>query len=373
MALEEVHLELGAEWRHADEEVRRWLERAVGVWVEEALAVLAGNAAGDPGADDGGEPVCTWMRRARSLPQVLRSGFVTQRVLIGAFRRELAGQAVDAVAAIALLEQAELRLGGYFDDRCLRIVAQCARATRPAGDAAARRLELVGRLLAGGMADSASLGYELLLHHVGVVAWGAAPADAVLSLADATGRRGFVVPLGADRAWGWLGGVTGLTPEEERTIERFAPGDGSAVALGDCLPGSSGFRTSHRQACEAERIARRRLLPVCRYHEVALEALALRDEDAARTFVDRELGVLSADTGGASGAAGLSRLDRETLAAYFGAGLRYSGAAALLGVTDETVSNRLRRIEDRLGVSVVQRHAELQAALRLYEILHGAR
>jgi DNA-binding PucR family transcriptional regulator len=101
---------------------------------------------------------------------------------------------------------------------------------------------------------------------------------------------------------------------------------------------------------------------VTHYDEVALEALLGQDERRAREFAHRELV-------GLDGGDERSRRLRETLQAYFGSGQNAAAAAARLGVHDQTVSYRLRTIEERLGRPVTARRAELDVALRLMELL----
>jgi DNA-binding PucR family transcriptional regulator len=56
---------------------------------------------------------------------------------------------------------------------------------------------------------------------------------------------------------------------------------------------------------------------------------------------------------------------RKTLHAYFATGQNAASAAAVLGVHEKTVSNRLRAIEEHLGHPIEARRAELELALRL--------
>jgi DNA-binding PucR family transcriptional regulator len=55
---------------------------------------------------------------------------------------------------------------------------------------------------------------------------------------------------------------------------------------------------------------------------------------------------------------------RETLEAWLVTG-SYVGAAAMLGVHEQTVRQRLRRLEEALGRSLHDRRTELHVALRL--------
>jgi hypothetical protein len=221
-----------------------------------------------------------------------------------------------------------------------------------------RRARLVRDLLQGLPASDQDLGYPLGAAHVAAITWGAGPDRALTALAESL--RGTLLavagPLGT--RWGWVA----LDDGEDRG-GRYAPPADTRVALGAPGRGRGGFRRSHEQAQAARAVALRTDEPVTRWHDVALEALVLNDERAARAFVHDELGPLAA---GDRRAAVL----RRTLAAWFAAEHRAAGAAALLGVHERTVSYRLRTIEQRLGHPILARRTELDAALRLHDHCH---
>jgi DNA-binding PucR family transcriptional regulator len=102
-----------------------------------------------------------------------------------------------------------------------------------------------------------------------------------------------------------------------------------------------------------------------RYSEVAVEALALRDPDAVRQFVDHELGPLAR-------ARNADKL-RQTLAAYLRCGFNASAAASAIGVNDRTVAYRLKVIEELIGRPLISRWFELEAAMRLERVLAADR
>ena len=102
-----------------------------------------------------------------------------------------------------------------------------------------------------------------------------------------------------------------------------------------------------------------------RYADVAVESLASENQEDARTFVERELGAIGDDSAA-------SRRIRETLAAYFAAEHNAASAAATLGVHQQTVANRLRAAEERLGHPIGSRRVELEVALRLRAALARA-
>jgi hypothetical protein len=61
---------------------------------------------------------------------------------------------------------------------------------------------------------------------------------------------------------------------------------------------------------------------------------------------------------------------RETLLTWLATGSHVS-AAALLGVHENTIRNRVHQAEELLGVALHQRRIELQVALRLERVLHA--
>jgi hypothetical protein len=225
-----------------------------------------------------------------------------------------------------------------------------------------RRMFLVREVLAGRDVDAEALGYDLSRYHVGVIAWGDAPDGAIRAVARTLKRTALIVGAGKGECWGWLGAVR---PSRERRRVSLAGSplpDGTCLAVGDEAPGADGFRRTHRQAAVARRAAARRGEEIVHHDDIALEALASADHDAARAFVDRELR-------GLDGADKRTARLRATLLQYFRSGLNAAAAAAALGVHQQTVGHRLRTIEERLGGSVNARRAELEVALRLRDFL----
>ncbi len=226
-----------------------------------------------------------------------------------------------------------------------------------------RRTQLVRDVLEGADPDPAgatgTLDYDLRLEHLALVV-SAPDAEAVVrTLAeDLDAPHRLVVVLTGDTAWGWLGRA-----REFDLPERLPGVEGARISFGEPAAGVAGFRTSHRQARDAHRVALRagaRGQPV-RYEDVALESLAGGDDARASVFVARELR-------GIDGGDARSQRLRATLRAYFAAGQNASSAAAVLGVHEHTVAYRLRTIEEALGRPVTTRRAELETALRLFEL-----
>lgn len=226
-----------------------------------------------------------------------------------------------------------------------------------------RRLQRVRDLVDGAAIDTRDLEYDLALEHVAIVAdGGAAQAEPALrAVAGELDLRLLLVQVEPGTTWAWFGGRE-LDQRPWREVIRLNTPEQVVLGIGDAAGGHGGFRASHHQARDAVRVGRRLGLAVCHFHDVALEALALRDEQFARRFVARELC-------GLDGQDDRSTKLRDTLRAYFASGHNAAAAAAMLDVHDQTVTYRLRRAEESIGARVSDRRAELELALRLERML----
>jgi hypothetical protein len=230
---------------------------------------------------------------------------------------------------------------------------------------ARRRTAIVRDLLAGVPVAEEQLGYHLRAEHLGVIAWGPERERAVVALARGVGLRLLWLDGPADVLWAWIGGDPGIAPAARRALEAAVPPAGTRFALGGVAEGVAGFRATHRQAADAQRVALHGGAAVTRYGDVALEALVLQEPAVALDFARRELGALaSADRRSAT--------LRRTLRAYFAAGQNAAAAGAALGVHERTVGYRLQSAADRIGRQVGARPAELVVALRILAALEPA-
>lgn len=219
------------------------------------------------------------------------------------------------------------------------------------------RLRLVQAALAGDAA--ASLGYEVGGTHVAVVATAPDAEGVVSAVGAALGVAVVAVRADDGRCWAWLA-TGGSAAHAGEVVGRLrAAGLAGAVGVG----GPATFRTAHRQALLAERIARTRGSGIVDLRSAALEALALGDQRTAWEVARAELGPL-ADSG---------RHERlvATLEAWFAARESISGTAHAVGVAPRTVSYRLRRAETLLGHPIASRRAELETALRVQRLFPG--
>lgn len=205
---------------------------------------------------------------------------------------------------------------------------------------------------------SPDLDLDLDQRHLGLVTWGPGGDTAARELAARLARPLLLVAPLERIWWGWISGRQPFEPAELRVIETFEPAPGAGLAMGLQEFGARGFRASHRQAQRARMFATPGTSTLTRYADVAVEAIASENEEEARSFVERELAAIGDDST-------TSRRIRETIAAYFAAGHNAASAAATLGVHEQTVANRLRTAEERLGHPIGARRVELELALRL--------
>jgi hypothetical protein len=221
-----------------------------------------------------------------------------------------------------------------------------------------RRLHAIRTLLEGKSLVGSQLDVDLEQHHIGVIAWGEEGEIAARELAASLGRPLLAIGPLNKNWWGWISGTRALDPAQERALRRFQPERSARLALGLEGFGEAGFRASNRQALRARWVARNSELPVVHYGDVAVEALASENADDARAFVANELRGIDDDSP-------TSQRIRETIVAYFAADHNAASAGAALGIHHQTVANRLRVAEERLGHPVSARRVELETALRL--------
>lgn len=161
--------------------------------------------------------------------------------------------------------------------------------------------------------------------------------------------------------WAWIGRSREFQPGTIDELLALEPPEGCVLGVGTAAIGAEGFRDSHRQAAAAFPAATADR-PIVSYREIAAEALASRDLDAARAFLAAELGPLDAEDRRA-------RILRETLSTYFRCGDNARAAAAELEVHQQTVGQRLETVERLTGSAVRTRRVELELALRLRSYL----
>ena len=247
--------------------------------------------------------------------------------------------------------------------------------------AAASQAETISTILAGQPIDTdvatRRLRHDVRRVHVAAIAWLDSHEEgrntqanleaAIRDIAAAIGdQKPLVHPLGILSVAAWISSHSDVPSKVLDELRfRTAPAPGVRVAIGEPARGISGFRASHFEALEAQRIARlagRPVGSVTRYNNISLRAIATVDIQQARAFVRRELGRLgSMDES--------TRRLAATLRTYLDENRSRGRTAKRLHVHENTVAYRIRQAEELLGRSLDKRTLELGAALALAELV----
>jgi PucR-like helix-turn-helix protein/diguanylate cyclase with GGDEF domain len=270
----------------------------------------------------------------------------------------------------------------YVDAVCVELTqAYAEERARWVRGTAATRAEMVQALLDGeripaGTA-SRTLGYDVSCRHIGFTVWADpdAPdpgsAGALEGVAASVARSlgdgpSMLVNVGNWVVWGWVA-VAG-TADGGRARHLQLP-SGVRAAVGDPADGLDGFVRTHQEAMRARRVASllgRRAGATVRHRAVALLALLSADPLAAARFVESELGELAAPDDH------MARL-RATLRVYLEENASPARTAGRLSVNKNTVVYRVAKVEEILGHGPAEHRSELDAALRLADVLDGLR
>jgi DNA-binding PucR family transcriptional regulator len=179
-------------------------------------------------------------------------------------------------------------------------------------------------------------------------------------------QRPLVHPLGTLSVAAWVTTNSAVpSPVLDELRFRTATAPGVRVAIGEPASGMKGFRDSHLQAVEAERIARlagRREGSVTRFHDISLRSLTTANLEQAHSFVATELGSLGA-------ADETTRRLAATVRTFLDENRNRGRTAKRLHVHENTVAYRLRQAEELLGRSLETRTLELRVALALADIV----
>jgi hypothetical protein len=230
----------------------------------------------------------------------------------------------------------------------------------PAGMAA----EQVNRLLAGELdLPPDELSYRFNGWHLGVIAWGGDPKEALRGIAARFDQTLLTVPRGEDVVWGWLGGRRPLAVQAVEQVAASLLPDEVLLAVGEPHQGIAGWRQTHREAQVASGVMLRRPEQIIRSSSVALLAALLRDQVLANLVKETFLRPLEADNSGE----GLCR----TVQTYMEYGFNASSTSAALDIDRSTVQRHLHKVEQRLGRHLNSCHAELKVALELKALEHA--
>lgn len=289
--------------------------------------------------------------------------------------REIADPELRLAAMAFLFERLSTELERVVEDS---VGVFTAERDQWLGGALARKAEVVAGLLRGEPHDldeaTRVLGHRLHPGQLCMLLWQDDSVDGAGALARLEGlARGVAHTLGAPVPLSVAEGARALSvwmnvsaEPDLSAVELAVTEAGHSVhaALGATAPGLLGFRSSHRQAVLARRVAQAgEVVPaVTDYCSVAVLSPYLDDVDALRDLVATELAGLAGRDEAAD------RL-RETALAYLRAGGSARDAAAALTVHKNTVLYRLRTIEEALGHPITDHRLSLEVALSLVERL----
>jgi hypothetical protein len=300
-------------------------------------------------------------RNGVSLDVVLRRYFAGYTLLSDFLIREV--ESDDSLGAQELhrITRAQAEL---FDRLIEAVAAEYRSESEAKSRSRHRRLaDCVAKLLAGELADTFELEYDLHAWHVGMVVVGPAAEQALRKNAETLDRRLLLVSRDEETHWAWLGGRRRAERVELDCLAAAAWPPRVSVTIGEPGNGVAGWRHTHRQAAAALPVALRGPGALTRYSDVALLASMLQDEVLVTSLQELYLTPLEAERDG-------GETLRQTLRAYFASERNVSSAAAVLGVNRNTVSSRLRAIEVAVRRPLSACGAELEAALRLSEQQH---
>jgi hypothetical protein len=224
-----------------------------------------------------------------------------------------------------------------------------------------RQGQLVRRLLASEPGiDVRSISYDFEGQHLGLIASGADAKAAIGALARELGCRLLSVESGDGTLWAWLGNRSRIAAKEIESNLPNTPDATLILTAGRFERGLSGFRLTHKHAKAALRVARLEPRRITWYADVEPVALALQDEELARSMITGCITPIVQQRDGAS--------LLKTLQAFYAAGRNQTKAAQMLGTDRHTVERHLRRIETLIACTLRTSNAKVELALRLHEL-----
>jgi hypothetical protein len=271
------------------------------------------------------------------------------------------GAAIEACDP-AVVPAATAALAGAFDSLLESAGGEYGLGARSRpGSHEVRLVERVRRLLAGEQVDASLLEYELGGHHLGLVARSSEARTLVRRLVKEIGCRSLVLAPSDDEMWAWLGNARG--PVDSAAVRTWLDANGSPdlpIGMGEPKSERSGWRLTHRQAGESVWVAAAKSAPVVEYPEAAILASIARDPVLMTSLEERYLHPLSK--------ARDAETLRKTLRTYFKADGNGTSAASALGVSRQTVANRIDTVEKCIGMPLAECRDALHAALGLEEL-----
>jgi len=302
------------------------------------------------------------VRHGVSLDEVLRRSIAGHTVFSDFLIEVAAGE--ERLEGLDL-QQAMRGPASLFDRLIVAISDEFARESdRHLSSTAKRRLDCVSRLLAGEPVGASGLEYGFGGWHTGLVVRGQVSDDSIRKLANSHDCRLLLVRPDVETAWAWLGRRHKMTQSELAHLQSTGSSQ-VTFAIGAPGNGPVGWRVTHRQALAALPVALRVRRNSIRYDEIPLLASVMKDDLVVTSLRELYLEPLGRDRDG-----GIAL--RSTLDAYFAAGRNVSSAASALGVSRQTVTNRLNTVERYTGRLLRECGTELEVALQLHALDEAA-
>ncbi len=342
----------------ADLAYRQGLRQAVTAALDYGLAGIASTSAEPP-------PVPTeLLAQARlaaqskvGLDTVLRRYFAGY-TLLGDFLIEEA-QAIGTVLRGEPLKRILRAQAALFDRLVSTVSEEYEReAEARAGSARQRRLRRIEQLLEGKQLDTSEIPYDFEATHIAILARGPDLLEPLRELATRLDRRLLTASRDGETVGAWLGGRSAPGFEELIPRLRSLLPVSTRVAIGEPATGLAGWRHSHRQAKATLPVALRGTERLVRYRDVSLLAAALQDELLATSLREIYMRPLAEQPGG-------GEQTRRALRAYLTSGHNVSSAAAASGLNRNTVTKRIREVEEHVGRPLTTCAAEWKVALEL--------
>lgn len=265
-----------------------------------------------------------------------------------------------------LLDISAKSIFSYVDRTMMLTADRIQRDREEFKQTGAERLETVVLVLEGEPIDTGHaavrLGYSFEGTHLAAILWNEEAIDperlekAANRLAEAAGAGSpLQVHATSGVLWAWV--------KTSRPVNEIEPGlqgeEQVRFALGTPLPGIEGFRRSHSDASEVQRLVLRlgSKLTVARYDAMKVAALLTHDEDRAGRFASETLGEL------AEAATNL----KETVRTYLRNQSNATRTAEVLFAHRNTILARLAKADELLPSPLSETSFEVATAL---EILH---
>lgn len=229
-----------------------------------------------------------------------------------------------------------------------------------------------------------AIGYRLRQHHLGVVVWMpestpevGEPVEleqVVSAIGENLAGNGQLLFTTCDRrtGWAWLPLGRDATRIDSAAVGRIVRGTNPhlMVAIGGAAYGRDGFRATHLQARQAQRlavVAGPDAEPATDYLDPGVRAAALlcADLEHTRMLVQTALGPLARDDEHAE------RL-RETLRAFLSTGSSYTATAELLSLHKNSVKYRVAKAQELRGGSLEAERFDIELALVACHLLGRA-